>query len=272
MSAIEVDRPADGVARVTMNRPQVLNAINRDLLLGLDAALADIERDADVRAVILTGAGRAFSSGFDLKEEAVEGALPIEVWLDRFRDDWEVFLRIWRSAKPYIAAVRGYNLGGSFELSLLCDFTIAAEGTKFGSPEIRHAAGPGACMLPWVVGMKAAKQVLLTGDPIDASDAQRLGLVTEVVPAEALDSHAIELAQRLALIPPDAMKLHKIAINRTYERQGMLTAIQDNYMMSTVANGTRAYREEEEQRQGKDFKSYLRQRDHAFQGAPEPTS
>lgn len=271
MSAIEVDRPADAVARVTLNRPQVLNAINRDLLLDLDAALQDLERDQSIRAVILTGAGRAFSAGFDLKEEAADGAIPVEVWLDRFRDDWEVFLHIWHSAKPYIAAVRGYNLGGSFELSLLCDFTVAAEGTKFGAPEIRHAAGPGACMLPWVVGMKAAKAVLLTGDPLDAAEARRLGIVTEVVPDAELDTRAVELARKLALIAPDAMKLHKLAINRTYERQGMLSAIQDNYMMSTVANGTRAYREEEEQRQRTDFKSYLRGRDHAFQGAEKHT-
>lgn len=267
MSAVDVDFPAVRVARVTLNRPRVLNAINRELLLGLDRALADLERDGEVRAVILSGAGRAFSSGFDLKEEATEGALPIEEWLDRFRDDWEVFLRIWRSAKPYVAAVRGYNLGGSFELSLLCDVTVAAEGTKFGSPEIRHAAGPGACMLPWVVPMKAAKYAVLTGELIDAREAERMGIVTEVVPDADLEARALEIAAKLALIQPDAMKLHKLAINRTYERQGMLSTIQDNYMMSTVANGTRAYREEEEQRQGKDFKSYLRERDQAFQGA-----
>jgi enoyl-CoA hydratase len=178
-----------------------------------------------------------------------------------------VFLRMWRSAKPYIAAVRGYNLGGSFELSLLADITLAAEGTKFGAPEIRHAAGPGACMLPWVVGMKSAKYAILTGELIDAHDAQRMGIVTEVVPDADLEPRSVELARRLALIAPDAMKLHKLALNRTYERQGILSAIQDNYMMSTVANGTRAYREEEEQRQGENFKSYLRQRDSAFQGA-----
>src|SRR5579875_624546 len=108
MSAIEVEYPVAGVARITLNRPQSLNAINRELLLGLDDALASLERNRDVRAIVLTGAGRAFSAGFDLKEEAAEGSLPVEIWLDRFREDWEVFLRIWRSAKPYVAAVRGY--------------------------------------------------------------------------------------------------------------------------------------------------------------------
>jgi len=265
MSTIVVDHPADGVARVTFNRPQVLNAINREFLVELDAALAELERDDAVRALVLTGAGRAFSAGFDLKAEAEEGPLPIEVWIDRYRDDWQVFLRIWRSAKPYVAAVRGYNLGGALELSLLCDMTIAAEGAKFGSPEIRHASGPGACMLPWLVGMKAAKYVLLTGDMVDAREAWRMGFVTEVVPDSELDDRAVELASRLALIAPDAMKLHKIAINRTYERLGMLAAIEDNYMMSTVTNGTRAYRQLEEERQHTDFKAFVQQRDRPFQ-------
>jgi enoyl-CoA hydratase len=243
-----------------------LNAINRDFLDELDATLPELEADDSVRCVVLTGAGRAFSSGFDLKSEAEEGSLPIEVWVDRFRDDWKVFLRIWQSDKPYIAAVRGYNLGGSLELSLLCDFTIAAEGAKFGSPEIRHASGPGACMLPWLVGMKAAKAVLLTGDMIDASDAWRMGFVTEVVPEIELDDHAVSLASRLALISRDAMKLHKLAINRTYERQGMLAAIQDNYMMSTVANGTRAYQQLEADRQEMEFREFVRKRDRNFIG------
>lgn len=113
IDTILVDRPADGVARVTFNRPEVLNAINRDFLDELDAALAEVEADDSVRCVVLTGAGRAFSAGFDLKSEAEEGSLPVEVWLDRFREDWKVFLRIWQSDKPYIASVRGYNLGGS---------------------------------------------------------------------------------------------------------------------------------------------------------------
>lgn len=268
MSTIVVDEPAAGVARVTFNRPRVLNAINRDFLVELDDALRTLEADDTARAIVLTGAGRAFSSGFDLQSEAEEGALPVEVWLDRFRADWKVFLRIWQSDKPYIAAVRGYNLGGSLELSLLCDVTIAAEGAKFGSPEIRHASGPGACMLPWLVGMKAAKYLLLTGDMIDAQEAWRMGFVTEVVPESELDERAVGLASRMALIAPEAMKLHKIALNRTYERLGMLAAIEDNYMMSTVANGTRAYRQQEEDRQRTDFKSFVQQRDRPFEAGP----
>lgn len=121
-------------------------------------------------------------------------------------------------------------------------------------------------MLPWLVGMKAAKAVLLTGDMIDAWSAWRMGFVTEVVPEIDLDDHVVSLASRLALISRDSMKLHKLAINRTYERQGMLAAIQDNYVMSTVANGTQAYRQLEADRQEMEFREFVRKRDQDFAG------
>lgn len=265
MKTVLLDQPADGVARITLNRPEVLNAINRGLLDDLDAALRQVEADPAVRAVVLTGAGRAFSAGFDLKAEAQEEPLSPGAWADRFVGDWQVFLRIWRSTLPFVAAVRGYNLGGALELSLLCDITIAAEGAKFGAPEIRHASGPGAAMLPWLTGMKAAKYVLLTGDLVDAEEAQRMGIVTKVVAEDKLDSEAVAIAERLGHIPPDAMKLNKAAINRIYERLGMLTAVEDNYMVSSLVNGTSAYRDMESQRREVPMKDFFRTRDSQFE-------
>lgn len=261
MSAVQVDFPAEGVGRITLNRPGVLNAINRELLDDFAAATERLEKDPAARAVILTGAGRAFSAGFDLKAEAEEGTQPVEVWVDRFVDDWEVFLGIWRSSKPYVAAVRGHILGGALELSLLADVTVAAPDAKFGLPEIRHAGGPGAAMLPWVVGMKAAKLLMLTGDSIDARRALELGIVTTVVAESELDDESVRIASRLAAIPPTAMKLTKLALNRTYERMGFLGAVNENYMISTVLNATAAYREQEEQRQAIPLKTFLRKRD-----------
>lgn len=264
MTAVLIDAPADGVARITMNRPQVLNALNRELLESLTDAFAEVEHDRDVRAVVLAGAGRAFSAGFDLKEEASEDAQPAEVWVDRFIDDWQRFLAIWRSKKPYVAAVQGYNLGGALELSLLCDVTIAGAGAKFGAPEIRHASGPGAAMLPWLVGMKAAKWALLTGAMIDADRALAMGMVTEVVPDDELEARAVAVAAELALIPRDAMRLNKLAINRTYERLGLLTTVEDNYMVSTVVNATSEYRRQEDERRAEDFKKFIAKRDGQF--------
>jgi enoyl-CoA hydratase len=261
MPTVIVDHPEEGVGRITLDRPRVLNAINRDLLDDFQAAAQELEADARTRAVVLTGAGRAFSAGFDLKAEAAEGPQPAEVWVDRFVEDWDVFLRIWNSAKPYVAAVRGYNLGGALELSLLCDVTLAAPGTKFGLPEIRHAGGPGATMLPWLVGMKAAKWLLLSGESIDADEALRLGIVTQVVADEDLDTAAVRTAAKLAALPPMAVKLTKVAVNRTYERMGLLGAVKENYMISTVVNATAAYREQELERQGLPLKEFLQQRD-----------
>ncbi len=263
MSAAEIDFPAEGVGRITLNRPHVLNAINRELLDDLAAATERLERDDSVRAVLLTGAGRAFSAGFDLKAEAEEGTLPIETWAERFTEDWDIFLRIWRSAKPYVAAVRGYNLGGALELSLLADVTVASAGAKFGLPEIRHAGGPGAAMLPWVTGMKAAKLLMMSGDSVDAARALELGIVTTVVAEDELDDESIRIASRLAEIPPTAMKLTKLALNRTYERMGFLGAVNENYLISTVLNATSAYREQEKQRQEIPLKEFLSKRDAA---------
>jgi len=261
MRTVQIDFPAEGVGRITLDRPHVLNAINQELLDDFVTATKGLEKDPAVRSVILTGAGRAFSAGFDLKAEAEEGTQPVEVWVDRFTESWEVFLGIWRSAKPYIAAVRGHNLGGALELSLLADVTIAGHDAKFGLPEIRHAGGPGAAMLPWITGMKAAKLLMLTGESIDAQRALELGVVTSVVSPDQLDEESVRIASVLAAVPPMAMKLTKLALNRTYERMGFLGAVNENYMISTVLNATTEYREQEELRQEIPLKAFLQRRD-----------
>ena len=261
MNTVEIDRPATGVGRITLNRPQVLNAINRELLDDFVTATDVLEKDTTVKAVILTGAGRAFSAGFDLKAEAVEGSISAEEWAGRFQDDWNIFLRIWKSTKPYVAVVRGYNLGGALELSLLADITLASRSAQFGLPEIRHGGGPGATMLPWVVGMKAAKWLMLTGMRIDAGRAFELGLVTEVVADEDLESRSLEVATELASLPAVALRFTKLALNRTYERMGLLGAVDENYTISTVMNATAAYREQEAERQQMPLKDFLNKRD-----------
>ena len=123
--------------------------------------------------------------------------------------------------------------------------------------------GPGAAMLPWVIGMKAAKLLMLSGDSVDAARALELGIVTTVVADDELDDESVRIASRLAANPPTAMKLTKLALNRTYERMGFLGAVNENYMISTVLNATAAYREQEVQRQEIPLKEFLRRRDSA---------
>jgi enoyl-CoA hydratase/carnithine racemase len=209
---------ADGIARITLNRPVVLNAINKNVLRLLDAALDRVERDASVRAVVLSGAGRAFSAGGDM-------------WASLYPDDdpapdgLDVLLRIWELDRPVVAAVRGHALGMGCELAGVCDLTIAAEDARFGEVQIRQGFGPPVLITPFLAGQKQAKEVLLLGEILTALDAQRVGLVNRVVPNDELEAAATAVAAKLAALPPSAVRLNKRLVNRVYERMGMLETL-----------------------------------------------
>ena len=168
-------------------------------------------------------------------------------------------MRIWKSTKPYVAVVHGYNLGGALELSLLADVTLGLALGPVRSPGDPPWRRPGGDDAPWVVGMKAAKWLMLTGMRIDAGRAFELGLVTEVVADEELESRSLEVATELASIPAVALRFTKLALNRTYERMGLLGAVDENYTISTVMNATAAYREQEAERQQMPLKEFLEQ-------------
>ncbi|MCX6023518.1 MAG: enoyl-CoA hydratase/isomerase family protein [Chloroflexi bacterium] len=217
-------------ARITLNRPDVLDAINQAVLRGLNDALDQATADDEVRSVILIGAGRAFSSGGDLSQSsrrAVEGAeapapdpdAPAPITQP------EVFLKIWNLPKPVIAAVRGYAVGAGCELMMMCDIAMAEEGARIGEPQIRHGFGPPVLILPWIVGMRRAKDLLFTGDLMDANEAKAIGLVTRVAAAGTLDEEAEKLAERLAAIPAAALRLDKALLNRTFEIMGLLPGL-----------------------------------------------
>jgi enoyl-CoA hydratase/carnithine racemase len=208
----------EGFARITLNRPIVLNAINKNVTRLLDGALDRAEADEEVRAVILTGAGRAFSAGGDL-------------WSSLYPDDdpapdaLDLQLRIWSFEKPVIAAVRGHAVGQACELAGVCDFTIATESAKLGEIQIRHGFGPPVLIVPYLVSQKQAKEVLLLGELIEAADALRIGLVNRVVADDELDAAAEEMARKLAALPPSAVTLNKRLVNLVYERMGLLDAM-----------------------------------------------
>src|SRR5262249_52613374 len=218
----------DAVARLTLNRPERANALNKTMLEEIGAALDQAERDADVRVVIVRGAGSAFSSGFDLKEQMERQPRGIEEWRPILRRGFDPVMRCGLSPPPTIAAVRGPCLAGACELALACDLTIAADDAFFGEPELKFGAGIVAMILPWIVGPKIAKEIILTGeDRIPAARAQDIGIVNRVVPAAELDSAALALAQHIAAIDPDLVKQTKRAINRAYEAQNMLAALEE---------------------------------------------
>ena len=180
-----IDFAVDGpVATLTLNRPQRLNAINKTMLGELQAALDIVENDDNIRALIVTGAGGNFSSGFDLKEQMQAAPSGMDAWRDILDRDFAAVTRFWSLRVPTIAAVQGYCLAGGCELALCCDITIAAQDAIFGEPELKFGAGIVVMMLPWLVGPKRAKDIILTGaDRIPAREALAIGLINRVVPA-----------------------------------------------------------------------------------------
>jgi enoyl-CoA hydratase/carnithine racemase len=208
------ERPADGVALWRLNRPEVLNALNEPLLRALLAATEEARRDPAVGCVVLTGAGRAFCAGGDLK------AMLAMKDKDEFRAYIELYQRFSATmrqlGKPSLAAVNGYALAGGFELALLCDLRIAAESATFGLPDSALGLSPTSGMtylLPRVVGLGWAKHLTFTGDSIDARQAERIGLVTRVVPAAELEEAALGLARKIAHHPAVGLRYIKAGLD-----------------------------------------------------------
>ena len=205
-----------GVALVTIDRPDVLNALSFDLLDDLADALAALDADPECRAIVLTGAGeRAFAAGADIRELA--GQTPITLFAD---DRFAVWERIAATRKPLIAAVRGFALGGGCELAMSCDLIVAAEDARFGQPEITIGVMPGAGgtqRLTRAIGRARAMDLVLTGRSITAPEAAAMGLVSRVVPAETTLSAALELAAAIAAQPPIAVLAAKEAVRLAEE-------------------------------------------------------
>lgn len=217
----------DGVCRITLNRPERTNALNQTMLGEICTAMDAAEADAGVRAIIVRGEGKAFSSGFDLKEQMERQPSGVAQWRPLLRKDFDTVMRFWRSPKPTIASVRGPCLAGACELALACDITIAGEDAFFGEPELKFGAGIVVMILPWLVGPKVAKEIILTGaDRVSASRAREIGMINSVVPDSDVDAEALRLATHIAAIDPDLVKQTKRALNRAIEAQGMLEALE----------------------------------------------
>jgi enoyl-CoA hydratase len=268
---------SDRIATITINRPQKLNAFTHQTLTELRDALDRAEADEDVRVVLLAGSGeRAFSTGFDISPEAGrEGGSPFPRSAEETRaslqSSVDLAMRIWNFPKPTVASIAGYCLAGAHELAQMCDIVVAAENAKFGEPEIRHHSGPPILITPWLVGIHKAKELLLTGDIVDAQEAYRLGLVNRVVPVERLPEEALRMAKRLALVPPLAQRLNKMAINRTFELMGLAGALEQNVSLVAVIHATDVpewQRFREIQRE-KGFRAFLEARDGPFRELDE---
>ena len=217
------------VRRLTLNRPASLNALSGELMDALDEAFAAAADDDEVRVVILRGAGRAFCAGYDLKQDAEEGTKDAAEWHRELDRDTRRLLRIVELPKPVIASVHSYCLAGGMDLMLACDLALAAEDAIFGYVDIRFGSGIVSMFLPWIVGVRAAKELVFTGeDRFPATEAHRIGLVNRVVPRDELDDATLALAGEIARNEPFVVRTMKASINRVWQLAGFRAALDAN--------------------------------------------
>ncbi len=224
-------------AWITLNRPEKLNAMSDVLVDQLEAALDQAEADDEVRIVVLRGAGRAFCAGYDLEQEAHEGEPSITEWHELLSRDVEVTMKLWALSKPTIAAVHGWCLAGGMEVAMACDLLICTDDARFGEPEVRFGSGPVTLLMPYVLGERRTRELLLTGDSIDAATALAWGLANRVVPADQLEAEVQEWVARIAPTPLRVLQLTKQALNRAQKAMGLLEAVEANLDLSAMLNG-----------------------------------
>jgi len=235
------------VATITLNRPQSLNAISPQMTAELHTALDAADADPAVRAIVLTGAGRAFSAGYDIARRpdgrssldpaGVEVADFLKRWWTTDSSSVRHLLHLWQLGTPVIAAVHGWVMGGGFWYSLACDITIAADDAVFAQPEVRHISNT-TFLFAALAGWKAAHRYGLTGDHFDAAEALRLGIVNEVVPAADLMSKARALAERIARVPEPAVRLNKAVTCHGLLAMGIGAGMLANIPLSALAHAS----------------------------------
>lgn len=245
MSDIVLYEKSNGIATITLNRPEKLNAINAEMVEQLTHRIAEAGADDSVKVVLFAGSGRAFSAGFDINDEVEEGTESPLDWQPILTRDSDMTMSIWSCPKPTIAVVRGYCLAGGCEVAMACDLIVAADDAKFGEPEIQYGSGPVTLLMPFILGQKKTNELLFTGDRIDAQAALAAGLVNTVVPGAALEDTAQELARRIALTPLAVLRLTKQALNRAYEAMGLREAVNANIDISAILNGANTPEQQE---------------------------
>lgn len=232
------EKPEQGIALVTFNRPRRANAMSQHMLRELKDVCRVLDVDDEVRCVIVTGAGSAFSSGFDLKDQADAMPSGVADWVPLLEADFEGIMSFWNLSKPSVAAVNGPALAGGFELMMGCDLAVAVETAVFGEPELKFGAGIVSMLLPWYVTPKIAKGIIYTGeDTISAQQALEWGLVNKVVKTDKLMEEVFALARKLARMDAMVLRRTKMALNRTYEIMGMQAALRSALDIDIMIEG-----------------------------------
>ncbi len=234
---LAVDTPRPLVHRVTLNRPEKRNALSNELRGELFDALRAADRDDTVRVMIVRGAGTCFSAGYDLGADLTVGRPHATAegdgsWPRHVVHGW---FEIWDLAKPVIAQVHGYCLAGGSELASACDLVYVAEDAQIGYPPVRLMSPPDTQVHPWLLGMRRAMELMLTGDPISGTEAARIGFANRAFPPAALESSVLDMAERVAKIPTSLQQINKRSIHRAMEIMGMRAAIRAGTELQALA-------------------------------------
>jgi enoyl-CoA hydratase len=263
---ILVDEPAAQVRRITLNRPEKRNALDHALRGAIVRSLQEADQDPAIRVMIVRGAGKCFSAGYDLAGGSAGQDFPWFTpggeghWPRHVTQGW---MSIWELSKPVIAQVHGYCLAGGSELATCCDLVYMADDAQMGYPAVRFGV-PDNHFHAWFVGMRKAMEMMLTGDSISGVEAARLGWANASFPAAELESKVLEIAQRIATVPPDLVQLNKRVVHRQMEVMGLHTGIRLGSELCALGTHQKSMHEFLKQMREKGLTGALQDRDQPF--------
>ncbi len=261
-----VDDPAPHVRRVTLNRPEKRNALNHALRGGIVEALREADQDPEVRVMIVRGAGKCFSAGYDLGGGNEGQEYPWYTaggdghWPRHVTQGW---MSIWELGKPVIAQVHGYCLAGGSELATCCDLVYMADDAQMGYPAVRFGV-PDNHFHAWFVGMRKAMEMMVTGDSLDGAQCTRLGWANDHFPADELEERVLDVAKRITSVPPDLVQLNKRVVHRQMEIMGLHTGIRAGSELCALGTHSKSMHEFLASTQKKGLTQALQQRDQPF--------
>ncbi len=265
-SVVLIDEPAPHVRRITMNRPEKRNALNHALRGGILGALREADADPEVRVMIVRGAGKCFSAGYDLgggnegQDDPFFTAGGDGQWPRHVTEGW---MSIWDLSKVVIAQVHSYCLAGGSELATGCDLVYVADDAQMGYPAVRFGV-PDMHFHSWLVGMRAAMELMVTGDSVSGVEAARLGWANRSFPADELEAAVLEVAVRVAKLPPDIVQLNKRTVHRSMEIKGFRTAIRQGTELCALGTHQKSFHEFMMQMASGGLTQTLQERDEPF--------
>lgn len=263
---ILLDDPAPQVRRITLNRPEKRNALNHALRGAIVTALREADADPDVRVMILRGAGKCFSAGYELGDGNAGQELPWYTpggdghWPRHVTQGW---MGIWELGKPVIAQVHGYCLAGGSELATCCDLVYVGDDTQMGYPAVRFGV-PDNHFHAWFVGMRKAMEMMLTGDSLSGEECVELGWANDCFPTDELESRVLEVANRIKNVPADLVQLNKRVVHRQMEVMGLHTGIRLGSELCALGTHQKSMHEFMAQTRSKGLRSALQERDEPF--------